>query len=147
MKSLSSLISVYKIIASVFRIFLGVFVLEFGWSPYFFIPNRITRLDPQFFSNYIFSHFNTNIQNELILIFALSLIIISIAEIIFGVILYMKSRAGAIGLFATSILWVPIEILFISKFLVIQRTLMIILDILILAGLIEIIISRKRKIS
>jgi hypothetical protein len=147
MKFLPSLVSIYKILASSFRLCIGLFVLELGWAPNKFLPRRLAELDNHLLISHIFTYFNTNVPKGLIILFAVSLIAISLIELVFSTVLLLGKRYGAVGLFITSIFWIPVEILFVSKFLLLQKTLIIIIDILILLALARILFNHKNHMD
>ena len=72
-------------------------------------------------------------------ILAIALIVLSLADIIFIIALIYRRKWGAIGFFIISILWIPVEILFVSKFLVIPKTLSLIIELIIIYFLYKLI--------
>ena len=135
-------ISVYKLSINILRIILGALIIKFNFD----IPigiNTITEL-----SKYhpVITYLGGCIKGSsflLTLILTLTLIIFSIMDLIFILGLINRKRWGAIGLFINSFLWIPVEILFISKFLVAPELIMIILNIIIIYALYHLLKSSK----
>jgi len=140
------IISIYKLAAASIRILIGILILQFGCNLHNLIrsvlrkelienPNDLTY-------SFLLGHIN---QPSIFLtcILALSLIIFSILEIIFAINLLYQKKSGAIGLFIITLLWIPIEILFISKFLLAPKAISITLDIIILIALFKIMTHPK----
>ena len=145
-KSIISIISIYKLTTSYLRIIAGVFLFYFGLS----IANagkiifrRELVQDPtDFLAHFLMIHIR-NASPILTGILASSLIVLSLLDIFFIFAIALRKRWGVIGLFIVSISWIPIEVLFISRFLIISRTLGIIIDLIIIYLLYRIITHPK----
>ena len=61
------------------------------------------------------------------------------SEIIFAIAMTKKKKWGLWGLFWTTLAWIPLEILFISRFLVVSKTLEIIINLILIWLLVDII--------
>jgi len=140
------IISAYKLLGAFIRTLIGASILYFGNIPKVvnFIFRKEVLEDPNdLLFGFLIGHINqTTIMLTLIL--ASSLIIFSILEILFVTGLLFRKKWGAVGLFIISLLWLPVEILFISRFLLAPRTINIILDIIILILLFQ-MITHSRK--
>lgn len=124
-------ISTYKIIINFLRIILGLLIIKFGFNISLGIETIKNISDNNFIILYIFSYIRSSSLLYTVLL-ALTLISFSIIEIIFVVVLINRKRWGAIGLFVTGFLWIPVEILFITQFLVVSKISAFIIDLLIL---------------
>ncbi len=140
------LISAYKLLGAFIRILIGILILYFGSIPkliQFIFKGEIIEDPTDIFSGFLLSHIAQN-SASLTYILALSLIIFSLLEIVFAIGLLLRKKWGAMGLFIISILWLPVEILFISRFLLTPRTISIILDTIILILLFQMIAHSKK---
>ena len=132
----SESLSTYKMSLSIIRIIIGLLIVILGF-------NLSRVIDFLFESDHgiretLFYYFTSHLivaSKTLTIILALALIIISCLELIFGIALTKKKKWGAWGLFWTTLAWIPLEILFVSRFLVISKTLSIIVN-LVMIGLI-----------
>jgi hypothetical protein len=137
-------LSIYKIILSTLRIILGFIIIFLGFNLNrvinFLFHESVER--KQILSNFLIYHINpTNIYLTAIL--AISLIILSTLEIIFSVLLLKRKEIGAAGLIVLTFLWIFLEILFISKFLLIHKTSILIINIIIILFLFRLILKHK----
>jgi hypothetical protein len=139
------LISIYKITISLIRIILGFIIIYFGFD----LHKTITFLFGRGFLgfekillNLIIIH-QEHINIVFTIILAISIISISILDIIFSIALVKVKKFGAIGLLITSILWIPVEILFVSKFLATPKIITILINLIIIITLIKIIFPKK----
>jgi len=141
------LISIYKIIGGILRIIMGSIILYFKADLYkalAFTFRRELLEDPSdVLFYYISNHINYNFY-ILTYILAISLIILSILEIFFAIKLLQNDKSGAIGLAVISLLWIPLEILFLAKFLVVRRFLSLFINIIIIILLLW-MIQHSRK--
>lgn len=141
-KYLAEAVSVYKILGSIFRIVIGAIILYSGFNLERIIA-IVHRSRLQESTKSLFTIFLEHIKPDvsLILVYALvvSLIAISTLEIIFAISLLARKRIGGIGLFVTSILWIPVEILFVSKFILTSRLVILIINLLIVYSLYRIL--------
>lgn len=141
------LISGYKILVNSLRIILGTLIIYFRGNirqlVLFVFKNEIKHEPGDFLFNFVYVHLK-NQTPQLAILLALMLIIFSILEIIFSISLLYRKKSGAIGLFVTSFLWIPVEILFVSRFLFIHKIVAIIIDAIILLALFKIIHKFKR---
>ncbi|MFA5174068.1 MAG: hypothetical protein WC438_02710 [Candidatus Pacearchaeota archaeon] len=138
-KYLAEIASIYKIIASLIRISFGIMFFYFSFNLPKIISHFSEKPNKFIILNLIAGRINPEVSFKIMYIFALSLILVSILEIIFGISMLLKKRWGAVGLFITSILWIPVELIFISKFLIIHKTISIILNMIVLYLLYRII--------
>jgi len=140
-------ISVYKFLSAFIKLLIGGLILYFRGNPLNFIlfifKKEILEDPTDLFSGYLLGHI-AQPSVFLTIFLALALIIFSLSEMIFTINLFLQKKSGAIGLFVTSILWVPIEFLFISRFLLAPKTIGIVLDIVILILLFQ-MMAHSRK--
>jgi len=76
-------------------------------------------------------------------ILALLLIIFAFLEIIFLIGLILRKKWGGIGFFCMQFVWVPVDLMIISKFLLFSKVITIILDLVIIWFMIRLLISPK----
>lgn len=147
MKNYSILIiSAYKTLGALTRTLIGILILYFGdiISLVNFVFKKEVLEDPNdLFYSFLLGHINQP-STLLALILAFSMIIFSVLEITFVTGLLLRKKWGAMGLFIISILWIPVEILFISKFLLGPRIIGVILDIMILILLFQMIMHSRK---
>jgi hypothetical protein len=132
-KKIIAAISAYKIFINILRIFAGLIIIHFGSD----IHRAIRFLTERDFMerNLILNFLAANIKDTsgiLTLILALILIIFSVLELVFIFALIFRKRWGAIGLFATLIVWIFTELLFVSKFLALSKLVSIAVNLVIL---------------
>lgn len=135
-------ITVYKLLINILRIITGFLIFYFKGNIdnlIFVLFRERIREDPKDILYHFLSYHITNPSKELALTLASALIVISFIEIFLTIGLFYKNKKSAIGLFIISLFWIPFEILFVSKFLFINKILTIILDIIILLALLKII--------
>lgn len=135
------IISIYKLLASSMGILIGTLILYLGsvQNIIIFLFKKETLEDQNdLFYNFLLGHINQS-SNSLILILAFTMIIFSILEIIFAIGLLLRKKWGAVGLFIVSSLWLPIEILFISKVFLTPKVINIVLNLIILILLFKMI--------
>ena len=139
-KSLLIGISIYKTIVNVFRIILGIFIIVFGFNMRSIINLLLERDLSENYRGWMVSYLGLHLKEAshfYTIILALSLIILSLIELYF---VYGTAKGkvwGIKGLIVTSILWVPVEFLFISKFLVTRKTIGFIINLIVLGLLIK----------
>lgn len=138
------IIAGYKIVISFVRFFLGLMIILLGYNlklgidSLFNHPHEHTRT-----LFYYLSYHIIQAPEVLTAILAFSLITISLLEIVFGAGIILRKRWGAIGIFWTCLAWVPVEILFISKFWLIPKFLGFVIDILILVALFHLLTKSR----
>lgn len=140
------IISAYKTLGGIARLSIGILILYFGDIlnlVNFAFKKEILEDPNDLFYSFLLGRIN---QPSVFLtyILALSMIIFSLLEIIFAINLFLQKKSGAIGLFIISILWLPIEILFISKFLLAPRMINILFEVIILILLFQMITHSKK---
>jgi len=144
------LIAGYKIITNLFRLILGIIILVFKCNIsnmiLFFSRKELAEDSKDFFFNFLSAHVH-DAHVFLVFLLALVLIIFSSLEIAFSIELFMKRKRGAVGLFVVSPLWIPFEIMFISRFLLVHRITTIILDLIVLGVLLNIIMHFNKNRS
>ena len=140
------IISIYKILASLLRVLAGSILLYFSCSieqaSLFLFRKELLEDPADFLFRFLTGHI-MQASTSLTCILASALIVLSLADIFFIIALLYRRRWGAIGFFIVSILWVPIEILFVSRFLVIPKTLALIIDFIIIYFLYKLITHPK----
>jgi hypothetical protein len=141
------IISTYKFLGAFIRLLIGILILSFRGNLHNFIlfifKKEILEDPTDLFSSYLLGHIAQS-SAFLTFLLALALIIFSLLEIIFAINLFLQKKSGAMGLFVISILWIPIEFLFISKFLLAPKTIGLVLDIIILILLFQMIIHSRK---
>ncbi len=145
---LVKLISIYKIAINSLRIITGVLIFYFRGN----IKNMMLSLFnievSEDSKDTIYNYLSLHISNptiQLALLLGYILIIFSIFEMILSIRLLFNKKNSSLWLFVTSIIWIPVELLFISKFLFIHKTTAIILDALVLLALFKIIMAYYKK--
>ena len=138
------LMSGYKIAISLPRIILGLLIIFFGFNlpavARFILTESAEHKGIAL--SYVYKHLLIP-PERLIAIFALSLIILSVLEIMFSIAMMYRKKWGVEGLIVTSILWIPLEIMLVSKFFVLSKTWTIILNLIILWLLFDLLIKHK----
>jgi uncharacterized membrane protein (DUF2068 family) len=126
-------ISIYKMIMNMGRIIFSFLVLYYSCNIHNLL-NTIKKIN--FFEIDVLAQYLSRYLNEtpdyLTLMLIIPLLVLSAAEIFLVIGLIKRQRWSAIGLFITSILWIPLEILFISKFLIASKIVTISLDLIIM---------------
>ena len=145
LKYLAEAVSIYKIVASLIRSYVAILIFAFDFNLFRVVQYVFNIRYSEELKETLFYYIMNHIEQAsvyLTFILAISLLIMSLLDILFSIAMLYKKRFGAIGLFATSIAWVPIEILFISKFLLMSKTLVLLLDFLIIVFLFRIITKK-----
>jgi hypothetical protein len=140
-------ISVYKIIVNSLRIVAGIVLLLFVENPIgilgFLLRGNFLEYSRAMFFDFILRHIHYN-SAFLTYTIALSLIILSSVELVFIIALLYRKRWGAVGFFIITLLWIPIEIIFLSRFLIFSRTISLLIDALILVLLFKLLTHSKK---
>lgn len=141
-KKIVGAISFYKISINLIRIAIGAIILISGLDLHRAIKliGEHDFLDKNLILDYLsrILYITPAILN---FILALILIVFSVLELVFIFSMLCRNRWGAVGLFATSIIWTLTEFLFVSKFLITSKIVMIIINLVILYLLYQIIRS------
>jgi uncharacterized membrane protein len=141
------LISLYKLLGAIIRVCIGILILYFSGDIKeiigFIFKREILEDQTDFIFSYLLNHI-AQPSAYLAYVLAFSLIIFSLLEIVFAIGLLLRKEWGAVGLFIISVLWIPIEILFISKFLLTPKTISLVLDVIILVLLFKMITHSRR---
>lgn len=133
------LISIYKLVISITRLTIGFFILYFKGN----LENLMSFL----LRGQVLDITSSIIKQPVIYlayILAWILIVYGIFEIVFATALIYRKKWGAIGLFIFSFLWIPVEILFVSKFLLVHEIIAILINIIILILLFRMIKHPKK---
>ncbi len=140
------LITIYKSVEDFLRYLLGIFLILFGFNLSqltFSLFSKELAEDPNdFFSNLVINHTQ---QPSLFItkILVIALILFSLLEISFMIGLILRRKWGGIGFFCMQFLWVPVDLLIVSKFLLFPRIVTIILQVIIIGFMIKLLISPK----
>jgi len=140
------IIAIYKSIEDFLRYLFGILLILFNFNIYqltFNLFKKELAEDPNdFFFNLIVNHTQ---QPPLYLakILAVVLIFFSLLEISFLIGLIFRKKWGAIGFFCMQFLWVPIDLLVVSKFLLFSRVITIVLEVVIIGFMIKLLTSPK----
>lgn len=143
-KSEITALVIYKLFVNFLRISLSIIILSFGLN-----LDRITRF---FFGSHIIYNPDHKIINYLVelvhfpsrtltLILALSVLTISVIELLFVFGLALRRRWAAVGLLVIAILWIPVELLFISKFLTVSKLISLVIDFIIIFFLARLLVN------
>ena len=150
-KYVEEIIASYKVLISLLKIFLASVVIYFHGSlnhAFSFIASHRIRygfdeffIIPSDWAKYLIenAHFITYFV-------ASAVIILSFFEIYFSLLILMKKPLGEPGLLYTSIVWVPFEILFVSKFLLFHRGVLFFMNLIIIFLLYKIIKAKKKHL-
>jgi len=138
-------ISIYKFLDDLFRFFLGTLLIIFNFDLRElteFLSRKVTENHLEIFFNFLTGHIrDTPLHISQFL--SLSLIAFSILEVIFLISLLSRKRWGAIGLFCMQFVWVPIDLLIISKLFLLSKIITGVLWAIILGFMIKLLISPK----
>lgn len=143
------LIATYKLCVNTGRIILGFLIFLAGCNLHnllqFFFSRKIAQ---KLVHDSFFNLINTHLSNpgvHLVCLLAIILIVFSTIEIGLTIGLLHKKRKTVIGLLIMSILWIPVELLFITKFLLIHEIITITLDLIIIFALYRIVRKLHKK--
>ena len=137
----------YKLAINILRVIFGLMIFSFGCNSQRVLEKLTSgelREDPNgFLVNYFIGHVNTP---PLFLTCSLAsvLVVLSVFEIIFLIAVFRKRYWGALGFFIVSLTWLPVEILFISKFLLMPKLINLLINIVILGIFLKVILDRKK---
>jgi uncharacterized membrane protein len=140
------MISVYKFLINFLRISIGALLIYSGCD--------INRLFNTLFkeeliedsTDLIFYYLTSHIKEtsfSLTCFLALLIIFLSTLELFFIVAFIYRKKWGALGFFVISISWVPVELLFISRFLIMPKVLSLFIDFLIIVFLFKLLTHPK----
>jgi uncharacterized membrane protein (DUF2068 family) len=139
-------ITIYKLIDDILRFFLGILLILFNFDLHnailYFFKNEIVKDPNDLFFHFLMRHVRENSIN-FAQILALLLIIFAFLEIIFLIGLILRKKWGGIGFFCMQFVWVPVDLMIISKFLLFSKVITIILDLVIIWFMIRLLISPK----
>ena len=139
-------ITIYKFSEDILRFFLGVLLILFNFDLHnailYFFRNEIVKDPSDFLFHFLMGHIRVNSVN-LAQILAFFLIIFAFLEIIFLIGLVLRKKWGGVGFFCMQFVWIPVDLLIISKFLLFSKVITIILDLIILGFMVKILISPK----
>lgn len=132
---------IYKLITNLIRISFALFIFNFNCSISSLVDyvSSMRCFSPTGFTVHFLNSHIANASPQLTFILGFSLLFLSAIDLFFVIAFIFRKRWGAIGFFILAILWVPIELLFVSKFLLISNILTIIIDIVILVFLYRLI--------
>lgn len=136
------LLSIYKVIINFARLALGIAIVVFSFSYTGFILANKNLIQRNNIVYAIARHIDFP-SPGLAKILAFSLIILSLVELVFLIALILRKKWGAIGLFIMAIAWIPIELLFISKFLIVSRIISLAINLIIIFFLYRLITKSK----
>jgi len=130
-------VSIYKFAINSLRILLALVIFNFSCDivklTNYVCSSRFLKPEgfiTDFLGNHIFPA-----SPPLVFFLASVLLLFSLSELVFVVALLFRKRWGAIGFFIISILWIPVELLLISKFLLVPKLITLLIDILIIGFL------------
>lgn len=150
-KYVEEIIVSYKALISFFKIYLACVVIYFQGSlvhAFSVIASHKLRYStddfliiPSDWAKYLIE--NTHFITYFV---AFAIIILSLLEIYFAILILMRKPLGEPGLLYTSIVWVPFEILFVSKFLLFHRGVLFFINLIIIFLLYKIIKAKKKHL-
>ncbi|MCX6748515.1 MAG: DUF2127 domain-containing protein [Candidatus Pacearchaeota archaeon] len=137
----------YKLAINTLRVIFGLMIFSFSCNSQRVLERLTSRElaeDPNgFFANYFIGHINTPLL-FLTCSLASILVVFSTLEIIFLIAVFRRKYWGALGFFIVSLIWLPVEILFISKFLLMPRLINLLINLIILGIFLKVILDRKK---
>jgi len=136
-------IAISKITLSAIRIFLGVIIIIMKFSLGEVNQFLFNRYFEGTTGHYLFNYFQQHIiaaPVSFTAILAFSLIIISSVELVYSFALLHHHKIGAKGLFVISILWIPVELLFLSQFFILSKVSSIIINVVLLGLLADLLL-------
>jgi hypothetical protein len=140
-------ITIYKFSEDIMRFFLGALLILFNFDLHnailYFFRNEIVRDPDDFLFRFLMGHVRVN-SADLAHILALLLIVFALLEVIFLIGLVLRKKWGGIGFFCMQFVWVPVDLLIISKFLLFSRVVTIVLDLIILGFMIKLLVSPEQ---
>lgn len=140
------LIAIYKSVEDIFRFFLGALLVFFNFDLHnailYFFRNELTKDPDDLFFGFLMRHVQENSVHFAQLL-AVALMVFSFVEIIFLIGLLSRKKWAGIGFFCMQFLWVPVDLLIISKFLLFSKIFTFIFDVIIVWFMIKILISPK----
>lgn len=138
-------ISIYKFIDDLSRCFLGLLLIIFNFDLRKlteFLSRKVTENHLEMFFNFLTGHIRP-IALHISQFLAVSLIFLSVLEVSFLIGLLSRKKWGAIGLFCMQFVWVPIDLLIVSRLFLFSKIIMVILWVIILGFMIKLLISPK----
>ena len=140
------IITIYKSVEDAFRYALGILLILFNFSlrdlTFNFFKKELAEDPFDFLFRLVVSH-TRQPSIYLVKILAFLLILFSLLELSFLIGLLLRRKWGAIGFFCMQFLWVPVDLLIISKFLSFSKVITIILEIIIIGFIVRLLISPK----
>ncbi len=140
-------ISGYKLIINTIRIIFGLLIFAFGCDSRrvleLLTSHEIAEDSSSFTSHFLINHINPASVIPTCSL-ALALVIISLLEIVFLVAIFRRKYYGAVGFFIVSLLWIPLEMFFISKFLLVSRLISLLINLVIILFFLKIILSHDK---
>ena len=138
-------IGIYKILINLIFLSLGIIIVTFKCNSErvisFLMRSRIISFHEKV-PEMLFHHINLPEFGFTCFLAAL-ILLFSSSEIFFSIAMLLKKKWGAIGLFIMSCLWIPIGLFFMSKILVLPKTIGLLIDILIVILLVRITFYEK----
>ena len=139
-------IIIYKSIEDFFRYAFGILLIVFNFSlqqlTFNLFKKELAEDHFVFFFRLVVNH-TQQPPIYLVKILAVLLILFSLLEISFLIGLLLRRKWGAIGLFCMQFLWMPVDFLIISKFLLFSKVITIILEGVIIGFIVKLLISPK----
>jgi len=140
------IITIYKSAEDFIRYLFGVLLIVFNFNLFkltFNIFKKELAEDPNdFWFNLVIRH-TQQPPIYIAKILAILLIFFSLLEISFLIGLILRRKWGGIGFFIMQFLWVPLDLLIISRFLLFSKIITITLEIIIIGFMIRLLISPK----
>ena len=140
------LLTIYKSLDNILRYSFGLLLIIFNFSlqnaTFSLFKKEIAENPPDFLFALVVNH-TRQPPIYLAKILAVALIVFSLLELYFLIGLLLRRKWGAIGFFCMQFLWVPVDLLIISKFLLFSRVVTVILWVLIISFMIRLLVSPK----
>lgn len=138
-------ISIYKFFDDLIRCFLGLLLVIFNFDLRElteFLSRKVTENHLEILFNFLNGHIRP-IALHTSQFLAISLILLSVSEVLFLTGLLARKKWGAIGMFIMQFVWVPIDLLIVSKLFLFSKIIMVTLWLIILGFMIKLLISPK----
>jgi len=140
------IITIYKSADDFLRYFFGVLLILFNFNlsklTFNLFKKELAEDPNDFWFNLVIRH-TQQPPIYVAKILAFLLIFFSLLEISFLIGLILRKRWGGIGFFIMQFLWVPIDLLIISRFLLFSKIITITMEVIIIGFIIRLLISPK----
>jgi len=140
------LMTIYKTFDDIIRYSFGLLLILFNFSlqkaTFGVFKKEIDEGSTGFWFMLILNHTRAP-PIYLAKILTVALIVFSLLELFFLIGLLLRRKWGAIGFFCIQFVWVPIDLLIVSKFILLSNIITILIELVIISFMIRLIISPK----